>query len=434
MFSPKNSGNLVVGKNLLERGNGKLTELIQKIASGETGVGSVIIDNKNCYLAYAPMSETEMNFVIVIEADEVVAPANANKQAILDTTEKFLSEMSMHIFNVLGLLALVIFILVMAVAFAANKLADNFINPIKKLTDGVKEIAGGDLNKKIQLDTGDEIESLAVSFNAMTDELQRYMTNLTKVTADKERIATELNVATNIQTGMLPNMFPAFPERDEFDIYATMHAAKEVGGDFYDFYLLDENHLVITIADVSGKGVPAALFMAISKTILRNFAMSMQDPNDFAAVMELSNRQICENNDEMMFVTVFMGMIDIRTGEFIYVNDGHNPPLVCHNGKFKYIDVGKSCVLGIDEDVPFKQQKMQLSKGDMIYLYTDGVTEAMNEQGEQYLPEHLEEELNREDSSEDLTTLLENMQVSIKQHAGKAEQSDDITMLAFRLN
>lgn len=209
MFSPKNSGNLVVGKNLLERGNGKLTELIQKIASGETGVGSVIIDNKNCYLAYAPMSETEMNFVIVIEADEVVAPANANKQAILDTTEKFLSEMSMHIFNVLGLLALVIFILVMAVAFAANKLADNFINPIKKLTDGVKEIAGGDLNKKIQLDTGDEIESLAVSFNAMTDELQRYMTNLTKVTADKERIATELNVATNIQTGMLPNMFPA---------------------------------------------------------------------------------------------------------------------------------------------------------------------------------------------------------------------------------
>ena len=241
-----------------------------------------------------------------------------------------------------------------------------------------------------------------------------------------------MNVATNIQQSMLPHDFDF--DRTDFEIYATMTAAKEVGGDFYDFYLLDENHLVITIADVSGKGVPAALFMAISKTILQNFALSMKTPDDFSAVMTLANQQLCKNNDEMLFVTVFMGMLDLKTGEFIYVNAGHNAPLVCRDNKFEYLDVGKSCMLGIDEDVPFPQKKIKLSAGDMIFLYTDGVTEAMNTAGELFGENYLCEVLNDKDKSESLEILLETLRKAIKIHASDAEQSDDITMLALKWN
>lgn len=179
----------------------------------------------------------------------------------------------------------------------------------------------------------------------MTTELQTYIKNLEQITAEKERIATELNVATNIQKNMLPCIFPPYPDRKDFDIYAVMYPAKEVGGDFYDFYLLDENHLVITIADVSDKGIPAAMFMVITKTILKNFVMSMTSPDDFSAVVQCANRQLCENNEEMMFVTVFMGMLDLKTGKFIYVNAGHTPPMIRHKRKddstFEYLPVEK---------------------------------------------------------------------------------------------
>ena len=254
------------------------------------------------------------------------------------------------------------------------------------------------------------------------------MANLEKETADRERISTELNVAANIQQSMLPHDFDF--GREDFEIFATMNAAKEVGGDFYDFYLLDENHLVITIADVSGKGVPAALFMAISKVILRNFALSMKTPDDFAAVMTLANQQLCQDNEEMLFVTVFMGMLDLRTGEFTYVNGWHNAPLIFRDNNFDFLDVGKSCMLGIDENVPFTQKKIALSKGDKIFLYTDGVTEAMNANGKLFSEERLREFLNRQDKSEPLETLLHNLHKEIKRYAGEVDQSDDITMLA----
>ena len=270
----------------------------------------------------------------------------------------------------------------------------------------------------------------------MTDELKTYMDNLTKTTAEKERIATELDVAKNIQTSMLPNIFPAFPERKEFDIYATMNAAKEVGGDFYDFYLLDENHLVVTIADVSGKGIPAALFMMISKTILKNFAMTMSNPDDFAAVMTLSNNQLCQNNDAMMFVTVFMGMLDIKTGAFVFVNGGHNPPLVYHKStnSYEYLKVAKNFVLGGMEEIAFKQQSVKLEKGDRIFMYTDGVTEALNPTNELYGEERLINCLNRSDKNLPVEELLAFVRADVNTHVNGADQSDDITMLALKFN
>ena len=254
---------------------------------------------------------------------------------------------------------------------------------------------------------------------------------MTKQTAEREKISAELNVATNIQQSMLPHDFDLW--REEFEIYATMHAAKEVGGDFYDFYMLGEDHLMITIADVSGKGVPAALFMATSKVILKNFALTMKDPDELGAVMTLANRQICEGNDEMMFVTVFMGMLDLKTGRFVYVNGGHNPPLVYHNNHFEYLPVEQNCVVGMMDDLDYVQQEIQLDSGDILYLYTDGVTEAMDEAQNQYGEERLLKLLNdAECLVYRLPKLLKIVSNDLKEHVGKAEQSDDITMLAVR--
>ena len=280
---------------------------------------------------------------------------------------------------------------------------------------------------------GDEIESLAVCFNTMTDELKTYMENLTKATADKERIATELKVATKIQLSMLPHNFDF--NREDFEIYATMNAAKAVGGDFYDFYLLDENHLMITIADVSGKGVSAALFMSRSKTILKNFATMMINPDDLASVMTLSNNQLCQGNDEMMFVTVFMGMLDLKSGKFIFVNGGHNPPMIYHktNDKFEYLKVKENIVLGMMDDIDFEQQEIQLQAGDILYLYTDGVTEAMDINNNQYGEERLSECLNKVNKKAALEEILQKVKEDVADHVGEAEQSDDITMLAVKL-
>ena len=314
-----------------------------------------------------------------------------------------------------------------------TNLSRRFVKPINELSEGVKEISNGNLDKKLNIHTGDEIEHLATCFNAMTDELQTYIANLAKETAEKERIATELDVAKDIQNGMLPKDFPT---RADFELFATMTPAKEVGGDFYDFYFLDETHLAITVADVSGKGIPAALFMVISKTVLNNFAETFYKQNGLAPVVEAANEQLCANNEAMMFVTVFIGVLDLETGEFTFVNAGHNPPVVYHaeENHCDFLDVKKNFVMGPMDGMPFAEQKITFKRGDLIFIYTDGVTEALNVADEEYLPDRLIKFMNSTDCRADLETLLKNIRGDVADHVGEAAQSDDITMFALRFN
>lgn len=277
---------------------------------------------------------------------------------------------------------------------------------------------------------GDEIGALAVSFRNMMDELDDYMVNLAAVTADKERIATELNVATQIQASMLPCIFPAFPGRDEFDIYASMMPAKEVGGDFYDFFLVDQDHLAVVMADVSGKGVPAALFMVIAKTLIKNQAQQGHSP---AEVFTAVNNQLCENNEAGLFVTSWMGILDINTGEFTYVNAGHNPPLLMRSGgDFEYLRSRPGFVLAGMEGIRYRQATMKLGEGDVLYLYTDGVTEATNGENELYGEERLLNIVNqhKEDTPQEL---LPTIKADIDRFVGDAPQFDDITMLGLKI-
>ena len=411
-----------------------ITDTIPRMLADESNIETFMLDGEEYYLAYAPMTDIDWSLGTAISKAEVIEPAEEARMNIIDKIDLFKGSLKYIFITLVIVFVVIVAGLITLLLKVGLRFSDKLVKPIQLLNNGVRKIASGDFDKKLDIHTGDEIEQLATSFNNMTDELKTHVENLTKVTADKERIATELNVATNIQLSMLPRNFNF--DRDDFEIYATMHAAKAVGGDFYDFYLLDENHLVITIADVSGKGVPAALFMANSKTILNNYIMTMTDSEDLAAAMICSNLQLCQDNEEMMFVTVFVGILDLQTGKFVYVNGGHNPPMIYRKAddKFTYLEVEQNCVLAMMPETDFIQQEIKLNTGDIIYLYTDGVTEAMDIDNNQYGEERLSKCLNQVDKNSDLSTILQNVRDDLSKHVGEADQSDDITMLAVRVN
>ena len=277
--------------------------------------------------------------------------------------------------------------------------------------------------------TGDEIEGLSESFGRMMEDITSYVRNLTVITAEKERIGAELNVATQIQADMLPRIFPAFPERKEFDLYATMDPAKEVGGDFYDFFLIDDDHIGLVMADVSGKGVPAALFMVIAKTLIKNRAQLGGTP---AEVLAYANEQLCEGNEAELFVTVWLAIMEISTGKGLEANAGHEHPAIRRaDGKFELIRTKHSPAVATIEGIRFKENEFELHPGDTLFVYTDGVAEATNAKDELYGTERMLEALN-EDSDAEPEKLLHNVRASLDEFVGDAPQFDDITMLSFK--
>lgn len=278
-------------------------------------------------------------------------------------------------------------------------------------------------------DSENELNLLSKSMNTMMMDIDDYIINIQKVTAEKERISVELDVATKIQASYLPNLFPPFPSHKEIDLYATMNPAKEVGGDFYDFFMLGEDKLVLVVADVSGKGVPAALFMMIGKTLIKNQAANTQSP---AEIMTTVNNQLTEHNDASMFITIWLGIVDLKTGIVKACNAGHNPPVIQRaGGKFEIYKDKHGLVTGIMPDIRYKEYEFQLNYGDCVFNCTDGVQEATNKSKELFENSRMLEALNKEPAA-DTKTLLRNVKLSIDEFVADAPQFDDITMLAFR--
>ncbi|MDD7218442.1 MAG: SpoIIE family protein phosphatase [Clostridia bacterium] len=275
-----------------------------------------------------------------------------------------------------------------------------------------------------------EAGSLARSYISMAQNLENYVDNLKKITAEKERINAELSLASSIQAHMLPIIFPPFPDHNEFDLYATMTPAKEVGGDFYDFFMTDDTHLALVIADVSGKGVPAALFMVIAKTLIKNYAQMGLEPEQ---VFTKVNNLLCEGNDAGLFVTAWMGILNLSDGKLCFANAGHNPPLLRTNGgDFEYLVSRPGFVLAGMEDIRYRRNEITLGPGDRLFLYTDGVTESCNSKEELYGEDRLKDFMNHnmEKSVEDM---LHSLRGDIDKFADGAPQFDDITMLIMDL-
>ena len=307
---------------------------------------------------------------------------------------------------------------------ARNKLSEAVVGLVDEDLDKIKEF-------NVDIHTRDEIEELSEAFSIMTEKLHEYIENLTVVTKEKERIGTELNVATQIQADMLPRIFPPYPDyQDRFDLYAIMNPAKEVGGDFYDFFLIDDNHLAIVMADVSGKGVPAALFMVIAKTLLKNRAYMGGSPSEILADV---NNQLCEGNEAELFVTVFLGIIDLDTGDIVSASAGHEYPIYYRKNQDAFVmEKDKhGPPLATMEDMTYRETKNKLEHGDAIYIYTDGVTEATNNDNELFGDARVIESLNKlkNKSSEEV---LIGVRKDIDTFVGTAPQFDDITMLCLR--
>ena len=263
-------------------------------------------------------------------------------------------------------------------------------------------------------------------FDLIKLSIKRFTTNLIKTVDEKQKIEHELKVAQAIQSNMLPKNFP---KSDEFDIYATMEPAREVGGDFYDFFFIDKERLCFIIGDVSGKGVPAALFMVVSKTLLRIEAMHVMQPHE---VLWRVNEMLIPDNEECMFVTVFCAVLNIKTGELQYSNAGHNPPLVAVKGRpFRFMNLQKSVVLGAFPGSKFTTEKITMGKDDTILLYTDGVNEAMNPESKQYSNRRFENTLNQL-TGKSVNEILNGLREDVRKFVKKAPPSDDITMLAVK--
>ena len=308
------------------------------------------------------------------------------------------------------------------------------VMPIRQLNDaslGMVEHLEDGTAPEILVKNDDEIKDLADSFSTMYHEIGEYISKLETVTAEKERIGAELDVAAKIQTSMLPCIFPPFPNRDEFDIYATMDPAKEVGGDFYDFFMVDDDHLAFVVADVSGKGVPAALFMVIGKTLIKDHT-GLHD--DLGEVFTEVNNILCASNSEEMFITAFEGVLNLKTGELRYVNAGHEMPFIGQkNGVYEPFKVKAGFVLAGMEGIRYRSGSVQLNPGDKIFQYSDGVPEAMNSENEQYGMNRLERVLSK-NSDKSPTELLPEVKADLDAFVGMAEQFDDITMLCVRFN
>lgn len=299
------------------------------------------------------------------------------------------------------------------------------VTNIHKINESLSEITDGNLETVVNVRSYEEFDELSNDINATVDTLKKYIADAAA------RIDAELAFAKAIQHSALPSVFPPYPNRNEFDIYAAMHTAKEVGGDFYDFYFVDEDNLAFLIADVSGKGIPAAMFMMRSKTILKSLAESGMSVEQ---VFTQANEKLCEGNDANMFVTAWMGILNVRTGLVSFANAGHNPPLVKHaDGTFDYLKTRPGFVLAGMEEVRYRKNELLLSPGDAIYLYTDGVTEATDINNQLYGEKRLAAVLEK-NKTQNTQIICDAVKKDVDIFVGEAPQFDDITMLALKFN
>lgn len=418
-------------ENWLSSQNTQLKKIASYMISGTTGVSFCRFDGSDKYIAFAPIKSTKWSIGVVMPVEEIIKPALFTKNKIIlhrDETEAYIKDqlITLRWNSLYFLLATVLIISGVAVL-----LSRTITRPLLSLNKGVQIIGGGNLDHRLEMKTGDELEDLARAFNQMAADLKIYIKNLQETMTAKERIESELEIAKDIQVSMLPRKFPPFPERKEFDIFATMEAAKEVGGDFYDFFFIDQNKLCFLIGDVAGKGVSAALSMVESKILLKTMAMQNVPP---AEVLFKVNNILSKDNESCVFVTVYCAILNTETGELEYANAGHNPPLIGSSDKdYEFLELESSLVLGIRENIKFKTEKLRLKSDDTIFIYTDGVTEAMNVDEELFDENRLQIALfNLKDKA--LTEIISGIRRQLNAFANGAPQFDDITMLALRYN
>lgn len=445
IISPKEEGETSVSEqsagDLRNSSNRNLAAIAAKVLSGEEGQEKITLDGKDVYVSYVPLADLHWGLITVLDVEEVLTPARDSQAGILTLADGVSKEQSQMIRQMLITLLLVMGVVFAVICLVGTVFSRKLTVPIHELTKEVARIDGGNLDCRIHLQTGDEVEALGTAFNKMTEQIQSYVKNLATVTAEKERIRTEIQVASKLQADMLPKAEELEGNGGRFTLAASMTPAKGVGGDFYDFFRLDEDRLAVVMADVSGKGVPAALFMVVSRTVIKSRLQHIgAEENALAEAVEHINNILCADNRNEMFVTAWIGILTLSSGILRFVNAGHCRPVICHaDGTCEYETFLGGIVLAGMEEVPYRQSEIRLLRGDTILLYTDGVTEATSTEKKLYGEERLiiRAEKSNDINSEDILTpekLLEAVWQDVSEFQEGAEQFDDITMLAIRWN
>ncbi len=437
VFAPENNGIFDVklsddAEDLRSGSNTALAAFVTDALASETGLRVIDIGGAEYYMCGTPLGVINWTAVSVVSREAAELPTSrllAEYDRINEEASESYQQGSSTATQAMTLIALSVLIVCIV---GVLDFAGRIVRPIESMTADIME--GARTGKLFEMrpvyKTKDEIEVLAEAFDDLSKKTKQYITDITEITKEKERIGTELELARKIQADMLPNIYPAFPDRKEFDIYATMTPAKEVGGDFYDFFLTDSDHLGIVMADVSGKGVPAALFMMMSKILIQNFAMQGGSPSK---VLMQTNSAICKKNDEEMFVTVWFGVLEISTGRIIASNAGHEYPIIKKaGGEFEFLRDQHGFVVGSIDGMEYSEYEIQLEKGSMLFLYTDGLAEATNGEEELFGEERMLAALN-ENKEKGPHDLLPVVQEKVDEFVGEAEKFDDLTMLAITL-
>ncbi len=435
IFSPVTEGLFQVkqqeeAKDLRAAGDENLAAFIRDALQDNTDLRTFEADGETYYATGAPIQNVGWTILSVVPktvADQPTLALTGQYDAIQARATETFREKTDRMNTMIIVLLSVVMVLTFSGAVVLPK---HIVKPLDTITKKVLTLDSENLQFRMSDDlrTGDEIEVLAESFAMLSQKTVEYIGQVERVTAEKERIGTELALATRIQADMLPNIYPAFPERNDFDIYASMDPAKEVGGDFYDYFLVDDDHLCFTIADVSGKGVPAALFMMASRIILANQAQMGKSP---AQILTDTNAAICSNNREEMFVTVWLGILNLRTGKLVAANAGHEYPVLKKpEGYFEMVKDKHGFVIGGMDGVRYKEYELQIEPGAKLFVYTDGVAEATNAEKELFGTDRMIEALNRNPSVPP-KEILQNVQAAVDEFVKDAEQFDDLTMLCL---
>jgi len=438
VFSPRQEGVFRVklagdAADLRASDNEALSGFVRSAFSGVTPVQKIEADGKQWYMAGAPISTVGWTVLNVVSAEA----ANQPTVMMEDRYDSLLNGAMETYRKKLGysrqtILVLLIVITVLGIIWALA-MAKRIVRPLNAMAERISALGGRDLQFMMEdtYRTGDEIQVLAEGFADLSARTLKYVDEVQRVTAEKERIGTELSMATAIQASQLPKLFPPFPSRPEFDIYASMTPAKEVGGDFYDFFLIDPDHIALVMADVSGKGVPAALFMMISRVLIKSH---LQNGQDLGEALANVNNRLCEGNEMDLFVTVWAAVVEISTGRGTAVNAGHeHPALRRAGGRYELITYRHSLALAAMDGLPFKAHDFELNPGDSLFVYTDGVAEATNARNELFGTDRMLDALNSDPGAAP-RDVLSNVMDGISRFVDGAEQFDDITMLSFQYN
>ena len=435
LFSPMKEGSFKVqlsadAPDLRESENEALAAFVTRALKENTELTPVEIDGREYYVCGVPLETLGWAVLSAVDREQTYRPTELMLQRYDEINDEAMGLYEQGVRRSARTVAVLTVVIVALAISGALLLGRRIVRPLEQLTGCINAQRSGEgiFMMEDAFRTNDEIQTLAEAFEAMTRRTQDYIGEIITITAEKKRIGTELALATRIQADMLPNIYPAFPDRTEFDIYASMNPAKEVGGDFYDYFLIDDDHLCMVVADVSGKGVPAALFMMASRIILANNAMMGQSP---AQILTDANASICANNREEMFVTVWLGILELSTGTLTAANAGHEYPAVRHDGGLFELQKKKhGPAIGATNTAKYKQYELKLRPGDRLFVYTDGVPEATAAGNVFFGMDRMLDALNEARDAEP-KQILQNVRRAVDDFSENAEQFDDLTMLCL---